>query len=448
MFERILRKIRKQEWRYALGALILAGSAVLAAVGYWWYLSPKQITIAVAAWGSAEGRVIEAYGQALAEQNKDIRLKLVPYADVRRSAQALQDKTVDLAIVRPDVFLPNNGLTVAILREEAVIIVALGSDIKNMAGLAKKQLAVVTHHAADLSAIRTVLAHYDLDRSLTLMQMTAGDLEEALKGKRIDAVAFVAAPASRDAFELVQMVAQSAAERVAGNAPAPKAAGERAAPKAPGGEAKNEDAENRVTIVAIEQSEALALKMPMLTQLKIPPGTLSGRPKLPAEEVATVAVSKTALMAGSASLLDRGPLSETDPIPFPDALAHCPDGILRQSPDRARRRHGDDAALPNHPGALDYYKREQLTFDGPLWGLGLGLGLLFGGSLSSGVAWAGQFFIRAAGEPIDEILHRLMCILSEARAARTVAELDALALEIDSLVTHAGATAPLSPRAP
>ena len=210
--------------------------------GYWWYLTPKQITIAVGPWGSAEGRLIKAYGQALAEQDKDIRLKIVPYADVRRSAQALQDKTVDLAIVRPDVFLPNNGLTVAILREEAVIIVALGSDIKNVAGLAKKQVAVVTHHAADLPAIRTVLADYDLDRNLTLMQMAAGDLGEALKAKRIDAVAFVAAPASRGAFELVRMVVQFSAETPAGNTAAPKAGGERAAQKAPGGEAGSEEA--------------------------------------------------------------------------------------------------------------------------------------------------------------------------------------------------------------
>ena len=56
------------------------------------------------------------------------------------------------------------------------------------------------------------------------------------------------------------------------------------------------------------------------------------------------------------------------------------------------------------------------------------LGLLFGGSLTSGVAWVGQFFIRKRRELIDEILDRLMCILSEARAARTVAELDALAI--------------------
>ena len=47
--------------------------------------------------------------------------------------------------------------------------------------------------------------------------------------------------------------------------------------------------------------------MPMLTQLKIPPGALSGLPKLPDEEVPTVAVSYR-LMARSD--LDRGPLSK------------------------------------------------------------------------------------------------------------------------------------------
>ena len=35
------------------------------------------------------------------------------------------------------------------------------------------------------------------------------------------------------------------------------------------------------------------------------------------------------------------------------------------------------------------------------------------------------------------MLDRLLCILSEARGAKTVAEIDDLALEIDGLVTHA-----------
>jgi len=185
--------------------------------------------------------------------------------------------------------------------------------------------------------------------------------------------------------------------------------------------------------VPIEQSEALALKLPTLTQLKIPPGTLSGRPELPDEEVETVAVSYR-LMARSD--LDRGPLSKLTQYLFQmrSRIAQTEPSVnLLTAPDDDT---ATSAALPNHPGALDYYKREQLTFM-DRYGDWVWLGLLFGGSLTSGVAWVGQFFIRKRRELIDEILDRLMCILSEARAAQTVPQLDALALEIDSLVTHA-----------
>ena len=422
MFERILRKL-KQELRHKLGALVLTAFAVLAALGGWWYLSPTQMTIAVGPWGSAEGKLVGAYAEALAEQDKDVRLKVVPYGDVRQSAQALQDKKVDLAIVRPDVLLPNNGLTVAILREEAVIVVAPGGDIKNVAGLTRKRLAVITHHAADLPAIRTVLAHYKLDPSITLLPMPAENLEAALKEAGLDAVAFVAAPASLEASKLVQLVAQAA-----GNSPAPKSASDNAAR----GEDKNEHLDGEVTVVPIDDSEALALKSPTLTTLKIPPGTLSGSPKLPQAEITTVAVSYR-LMARSN--LDRGPLSKLTQYLFQmrSRIAQTEPSVnLLIAPDDDT---ATSAALPNHPGAFDYYKREQLSFM-DRYGDWVWIALLCGGSLTSAMAWVGQLFIRKRRELIDEILDRLMCMLSEAREARSVSELDALALEIDSLVTH------------
>lgn len=329
-------------------------------------------------------------------------------------------------------FLPNNGLTVAILREEAVIIVAPSGDTKDMAGLNKKRLAVVTHHAADLLAIRTVLAHYGLDPNLSLMPMPAEDLEAALKDERIDAVVFVAAPASREASDLVQIVAQTA-EKAAGNPPSPTAASETTRSKPPSDKEKHEQPGKKATVVPIEDAEALALKMATVTKLKIPPGTLSGVPRLPDQEVTTVAVSYR-LMARSN--LDRGPLSKLTQYLFQmrSRISQAEPSVnLLTAPD-------DDtattAALPNHPGALDYYKREQLSFM-DRYGDWVWLGLLFGGSITSGIAWVAQLFTRKRREVIDEVLDRLMCILSEARGAQTVAELDALAVELDNLITHA-----------
>ena len=75
-----------------------------------------------------EARLIAAYAEALAERRRDIRLRVVAFDDVKSSAAALEQNKTILAVLRPDVLLPVNGSTVAILREEALIVVALPSE--------------------------------------------------------------------------------------------------------------------------------------------------------------------------------------------------------------------------------------------------------------------------------------------------------------------------------
>jgi hypothetical protein len=94
------------------------------------------------------------------------------------------------------------------------------------------------------------------------------------------------------------------------------------------------------------------------------------------------------------------------------------------------------AALPNHQGAIDYYFREQRSFM-DRYGDWIWIALFAGGGLSSAFAWIGQLFARKRRELVDQVLDRVLCILSEARGAKTVAVLDDLALEVDGLVTHA-----------
>src|SRR3954467_15451703 len=158
---KFLRNLRKREWRLGLGALILALGTTLAAFGYYYFASP---TVAVGPRDGVEARLMGAFAESLVEHKKDVRLTLVPFDDVRQSAEALQQKKVDLAIVRPDVFLPDNGLTLSILREEAVLVLApKASKIEEMANLEKKRLGVVTSHEADFPVLTTILAHYDLN---------------------------------------------------------------------------------------------------------------------------------------------------------------------------------------------------------------------------------------------------------------------------------------------
>ncbi|WP_162560778.1 hypothetical protein [Methylobacterium durans] len=98
MFEQLRQRIRKHEWRLGVAALVLATGTTLVAIGYWYFASPTAFTVAVGPTGSTEMRLIQAFADAPAEQRKDVRLRIVPFSDVRQSAEALHQKKVDLAI--------------------------------------------------------------------------------------------------------------------------------------------------------------------------------------------------------------------------------------------------------------------------------------------------------------------------------------------------------------
>lgn len=384
----------------AAGLLLSAG---LAAFGYWYFVSPTRLVVAIVPSDGPEARLVEGYAQALQERKRDIRLRTLPFEDVRQSAEALQQNRVDLGVVRPDVFLPNNGLTVAILREEALVLLASGAaKIEDLADLAGKRLGLVTHHAADLPVLTTVLQHYDLaPPAIAIVPLKPDEVEAAFAGKRIDALAFVAAPVAAEAANLA-----------------------RAAMKALNG---------KIKVIPVGESEALALKTPVLTAATIPAGALGGRPRQPDEEVKTIGVSYR-LMARSDA--NRATISKVAQYLFQmrSRIAQTTPAVnFMKAPDTDT---ATSDALPNHPGAVDYFAREQLTFMDQ-YGDWLWLALFAGGGLSSGFAWVSQLFARKRRELVDQVLDRLICILTEARGSGSVKELDELALEIDGLVTHA-----------
>ena len=386
-----------------LSAVGLAVCAGLAAVGYWYFASPTRLSAAVGPRDGPEARLIGAYAEALAERRREVRLRIVLFHDLKSSAAALEQNKTVLAVVRPDVLLPVNGSTVAILREEALVIAAPAANkISDVAGLAKKRLGVISHHDADLPAIGTVLRHYDLaSPNLTLVPLERGMVAEAFASNRIDALAFLAGPISREATEIMGAVLAAS--------------------------------NGKATVVPVDEAEALALATPALSTTTIPVGSLGGRPKLPAEEVKTIAVSYR-LMARTEA--DRVVISKVAQHLFQmrSRIAQtAPSVNLMKAPDSET---STSATLPNHQGAIDYFNREQMTFM-DRYGEWLWLALFASGGIGSGFAWVAQLFVRKRRELVDKVLDRLLCILSEARGAKAVDQLDELSIEIDGLVTHA-----------
>ncbi|MCJ2058586.1 C4-dicarboxylate ABC transporter substrate-binding protein [Methylobacterium sp. J-048] len=410
----------RREWLLVLVALGLA--AVAAGIVY--LSRPTTLTVAVGPQDGAEAALIEAYANALDRSREDVRLKVVRYGDVRDSALALQRNRADLAVVRPDVFLPENGLTLAILHDEALVIAAPeGSDIDDVPALARKRLGIVVRHGADLPFLTNLLSFYDLlpDSPTTDAQDAApaaeseiatghvqvvplkiGEVTAALADKRVDAVAVIASPASKTTGAVVRAIELGSPDR-------------------------------KIGFVSIPDGDAILQRFPELQAVTIPAGTFGGRPKRPDEDVRTVGASYRLMARGSVSRVAIASATQHLFEWRSRLAAAAPAAKLMKAPDFDTTVAATSARLPNHPGAVDYFEREQQTFLDRYEDY-IYLLAFFGGTIGSGIAWIGQRLARKRRERIDIVLDRLLDIMREVRAATSTAELDEIAIETDGLV--------------
>jgi len=406
--------LMRREWLLvlvALGLAIIAGGIV--------YVSrPTSLTVAVGPRDGAEAALVDTYARALARSREDVRLHVLPLDDVRDSAAALQANRADLAVVRPDVLLPDNGLTLAVLLDEALIVVAPeAASIESFPDLSKRRLGVVLRHSADLPFLTNLLDFYDFkpaseteaqgDQPLpagrvALVPLKSSEITGALEAKRVDAVAVIAAPASKSAISTVRAVEAASTDKA-------------------------------ITLVSVPDGKAIVQRMPSLQPVAIPAGTFGGRPKRPEEDVETVGVSYRLMARGSVSRMAVASVVQHLFEWRSRLAATAPLANLMKAPDYETTVTATSARLPNHPGAVDYFEREQQTlferYEDFIY-----LAAFFGGTIGSGIAWLGQRLARKRRERIDVVLDRLLDILAEARTATTVEQVEALTRETDGLV--------------
>jgi TRAP-type uncharacterized transport system substrate-binding protein/NTP pyrophosphatase (non-canonical NTP hydrolase) len=404
----------RREWLLVLLGL---GFALVAAM-FVYVSRPTTLTVAVGPRDGAEATLLQTYAQALARGHEDVRLKLNFYDDVRDSAEALQRNKADLAVVRPDVLLPENGLTLAILHDEALLIAAPeAAGLESFPDLARKRLGVVERHAADLPFLTNLLGFYDFvpqplaeagpgivlgPARVALIPLKPGEVTSALAEGRVDAVAVITAPASKAAISTVRAVEAASAEK-------------------------------KISFVSVSDGEAIIQRMPELQSVTIPAGTFGGRPKRPEEDIKTVGASYRLMARGGVSRFTVASVTQ-HLFEWRSKLAPlAPIANLMKAPDFDSTVAATSARLPNHPGAVDYFEREQQTlferYEDYVYLLAF-----FGGTVGSGIAWLAQRLARKRRERVDIVLDRLLDILREVRGAKAKADLDGLVRETDDLV--------------
>ena len=396
-------KLPRREILFALGMLALVAAIALGVGVYWYVTKPSQFRVAVGDHGSNEQILIDAFATALKDSKAAISIQPVFYESHAAAADAMQQGKAPFAVARPDVSLPNNGMTVAILREDALILAAPSGPaqrkITDIAELSGKRIALLDMREPDKTLLTRVLASYDVaEKDMRFVSTTAAQVPALVQARQIDAIAFLAAPVTPEAGQTIRAYARALGVEV--------------------------------NILPVDEAQALSLRFPVYSHIKIPEGAFGGRPKKPSDELNTIGVSYR-LMASARA--DRQPVSDVTAQLFRlrSRIAASTATInLLQAPDADS---ATSAVLPVHPGAVDYLNREQLTFM-DRWGDWLWLGLFAGGGFTSVLAWISNLFAQQKRKAVDDILEELSDLLATARTSHSDHELERVTLRLDEVV--------------
>ena len=391
--------------RILLIAVAMAtGLVALFIIGFYFYERPTVLRVATPK-GSESQKLLTALNQQFMRTHADLRFRLVPVADVRAAAKAMDDGAADLAVVRSDVEMPTDAQTALILTHKyAVVAAPPGSTYANIAELKGKKIAIITSDSSaegNQRLLEAIETEYDLSpNSLIKRPTTAADLAGLLHAGEADAVLAVGGFNSPQLAEVVQILAQSVS---------------------PPGEP---------VFVPILESNAIAKKFPGFETTEILRGAFGGSPSRPASNVETIGVTlrlvaRTDLAYSIVGDVTRLILANRAVVVAAAPLANH---IEAPSTDKGE-------VLPTHPGAAAYLDGEEETFFEKYSDV-IYIGAMVGSVLLSGMATlASRMTVRGYAR-FDLMMEQALTIIKAGREAIDLASLDGLELEIDDILTQ------------
>jgi TRAP-type uncharacterized transport system substrate-binding protein len=409
-------------WLATLGVVLLVGSVIGAAL----YLESQPTTLRIAV-GPATGddaRMVQAMATQFGRDRATIRLHAV-LKDNPAEAAAIDSGEADLAVVRRDRAYPKQGLAVAVLRENVVVMIvpvagslAQGGAAGNRAAkpskakrsdktlkveklekveqIAGKRIGVIGRGGANTDLVNMVLRQYGIaPEKVTIVPLDPDDVTASLRGHPVDVI-FGAGPVTSRFF--TDAIAASAK---GGNDP---------------------------HFLPITASEAIAKRLPVYEATEIKKGVFGGHSPLPEDDVETIGyshyiVAQQDLQDALVSDLTKLIFSVRERL-----AAEFPSVRAIQKPDTDK-----DAVVLAHPGAAAFIDDHlQTFFDKYSDFIYLGIMLLSG--LGSGAAWLRSY--SRADDRIRKLksIETLLDMAKSARAAETIAALDTLGGKIDEIL--------------
>jgi len=218
------------------------------------------LKVAVGAADGDNAKLIEAIARHLERDGGRIRFVVRPVDDLAQSAKALEQGRADLAVIRSDIAIPQNGATVIILHNDIAVLAApAGSTTVKVTNLFKKRVGILPATTANAALLDAILAEYEIAPKTVEHIMLSGDnLATIVSQKEVDAILTVGPLRGRS----IEIATAALAARS----------------RAP-------------VLIPVDSAEGIAARGSEYQKAEIPAGFFRGSPPQPKEDVATISTA-------------------------------------------------------------------------------------------------------------------------------------------------------------
>jgi TRAP transporter TAXI family solute receptor len=389
--------------------VLFAGGIVFAAalIGLLFFSwRPATLRVAVGPPGSDDVRVIQEIAQAFARERHYVRLRVTVTADAAESAAAIGHHEADLAVVRADLSLPPEALSVAIFRKNLVVFwlpnggASKGqkkeSSIAKIANLSGRKVGVIGKTPVNVDLLKIILTESGVaPDKVEVVQFGTTDLAEAFRNQKVDAFMAVGPIDSKITADAIAATTKS---------------------------------NSAVTFLPVDAAEIIARKHPVYESAEIAAGALGATPARPDDDVTTVGVNHL--------IVARKTLSELTVTAFTKQLFAIRHSLQSDFPGVANIQVPDTdkaAAIPAHPGAAAYIDGNERSFL-DRYGDFMWFGLMILSGLASGGAWLRSYMRRDERAHNTALRNRLVDMIAAARETGSITELDLMQKEADDIL--------------
>lgn len=345
---------------------------------------------------------LAAITQVFAEERPHVRLQRIQTESMAASAKAIEKGEADLAVVRSDIAMPNNALTIAVFRRDnLVLIVPAHSHIRNIQGLAGKKVGLLKGALPEQDEglerlLNAILNFYNISPPrVARVFLSADEVGTAVSKKQVAGVLALGPAGPGHIARVIAAITHAT----------------KASPE----------------LIGDKQAEAIAKTIPGTEPNEIEEGAFGGASPKPEEALGTLAV--TYRLVGKHSMPDfvAGEIARMLSLAKARLMSSSPLAMQIEAPDSE-----DGSGLPIHPGAAAFFNGEQESLLDSATNI-FWLASIILGFLGSGFAWLLGAWKSTSSNGGQNDIDRLITIMREGRNA-DLGTLDRLEDEIDGIV--------------